>query len=86
MNSSTTKQSHAVGFPVLHVVLEVFCSAPARTLRRAAAWLKSQRARRTGIDDWLFYRVIDHCDLEWRIRELDRRRMRSGGGVGGTRP
>ena len=62
MNSSTTKTSNAVEMFAAHCAQEVARSAPARLLRRAAGWLKAQRARRAGLDDRIFlYCLVDDC-------------------------
>ena len=66
-------------------------SGPAKTrvgewVGRFAEWLSAQQADHAELDRRIHLdRAVDHCDLEWRIRELDRSWASSGFGIGGSR-
>jgi len=81
--SRTTMMSRP---PLAISVTQLDTRAPRRLARRFLDWLHAQCAtsaeieRRVQLD-----RAVDHCDLEWRIRELDRRWAHSGFGIGGSR-
>ena len=62
----------------------------AATIRRAAqrvwAWyVKATACAECWEREAFLNHARDHCDLEWRIRELDRTWAQSGFGIGGSR-
>jgi hypothetical protein len=57
-----------------------------RAIARVSGWLRAQRRSSRAIEDGLFLaRAVDHCDLQWRTQQVERRWAAGGFGIGGSR-
>ena len=83
--STTTMTAPAAVMANATPIYDIEASWSASVLRRAAAWLNADCVPSPEYADRLvLYRVVDHCDLEYRMRLLERRRAQSGA-IGGNR-